>query len=81
MPVTCPDESCILQVRNELSLADLAALYSSVPINDAAKQLGIGLTALKRRCRELGIRRWPYRQARMFVHALYTIQHALYTKC
>jgi hypothetical protein len=52
----------ITQAREELSLAELAALYSCKPINDAAKQLGIGLTALKRRCRELGIKRWPYRQ-------------------
>jgi hypothetical protein len=35
-----------------------------MPINDAARELGTGLTALKRRCRELGIERWPFRQVR-----------------
>ncbi|KAK4778584.1 hypothetical protein SAY86_006112 [Trapa natans] len=32
------------------------------PIADAAKALNIGVTLLKKRCRELGIRRWPHRK-------------------
>ena len=27
----------------------------------AARELGVGLTALKKRCRKLGIKRWPFR--------------------
>jgi DNA-binding MurR/RpiR family transcriptional regulator len=31
-------------------------------LNDAARELGMGVTALKKKCRKLGFRRWPYRQ-------------------
>lgn len=33
-----------------------------MPITQAAKELNVGLTLLKKRCRELGIRRWPHRK-------------------
>ena len=36
--------------------------YFKVSIQTAAKQLGVGLTILKKRCREMGIERWPYRK-------------------
>ncbi|KAI4307096.1 hypothetical protein L6164_030320 [Bauhinia variegata] len=36
--------------------------YFDVPITKAAKQLNVGLTLLKRRCRELNIMRWPHRK-------------------
>nr|XP_027108618.1 protein RKD4-like [Coffea arabica] len=36
--------------------------YFDVPITKAAKELKVGLTVLKKRCRELNIRRWPHRK-------------------
>ncbi|CAN6705867.1 unnamed protein product [Malus baccata var. baccata] len=36
--------------------------YFDVPITQAAKELKVGLTVLKRRCRELNIMRWPHRK-------------------
>lgn len=36
--------------------------YFYMPITQAAKKLNVGLTLLKKRCRELGIRRWPHRK-------------------
>ncbi|KAF2538490.1 hypothetical protein F2Q68_00019105 [Brassica cretica] len=36
--------------------------YFKMPITKAAKELGVGLTLLKRRCRELGFSRWPHRK-------------------
>ncbi|CAM8905960.1 unnamed protein product [Rhodiola kirilowii] len=36
--------------------------YFDVPINVAAKEMNIGLTVLKKRCRELNIMRWPHRK-------------------
>lgn len=36
--------------------------HFGVPINVAAKKMNVGLTLLKRRCRELNIRRWPHRK-------------------
>ncbi|XP_061346635.1 protein RKD2-like [Gastrolobium bilobum] len=36
--------------------------YFYMPITQAARKLNVGLTLLKKRCRELGIRRWPHRK-------------------
>ncbi|VVA91349.1 unnamed protein product [Arabis nemorensis] len=36
--------------------------YFYMPITQATMELNVGLTLLKRRCRELGIRRWPHRK-------------------
>uniref|UniRef100_A0A0D3E2J5 RWP-RK domain-containing protein n=1 Tax=Brassica oleracea var. oleracea TaxID=109376 RepID=A0A0D3E2J5_BRAOL len=36
--------------------------YFKMPITKAAKELGVGLTLLKRRCRELGFSRWPHQK-------------------
>ncbi|XP_027338010.1 protein RKD1-like [Abrus precatorius] len=36
--------------------------YFYMPISQAAKELNVGLTHLKKRCRELGIQRWPHRK-------------------
>lgn len=38
------------------------SLYFNMPITQAAKELNIGLTLLKKRCRELCIQRWPHRK-------------------
>mmetsp|Transcript_10059 Transcript_10059/g.37287 ORF Transcript_10059/g.37287 Transcript_10059/m.37287 type:complete len:106 (+) Transcript_10059:234-551(+) len=43
----------------------LSHLYTSSTIEDAARLLGVGVTALKKRCREVGITRWPHRQVRI----------------
>lgn len=42
-------------------LADLEALFE-LPQPDAARKLGISLTALKQACRKLGVQRWPYQR-------------------
>ncbi|CAL0305424.1 unnamed protein product [Lupinus luteus] len=36
--------------------------HFGVPISEAAKEMNVGLTLLKRRCRELNILRWPHRK-------------------
>ncbi|GFP99396.1 protein rkd1 [Phtheirospermum japonicum] len=36
--------------------------YFYMPITQAARELNVGLTLLKKRCRDLGIRRWPHRK-------------------
>lgn len=36
--------------------------YFYMPITKAAKEMNVGLTVLKKRCRELGIARWPHRK-------------------
>ncbi|KAK9119255.1 hypothetical protein Scep_017348 [Stephania cephalantha] len=46
---------------SELSRTTLSR-YFYMPITQAAKELNVGLTLLKKRCRELGIPRWPHRK-------------------
>ncbi|PPR88903.1 hypothetical protein GOBAR_AA31789 [Gossypium barbadense] len=41
---------------------EIISQYFYMPITKAAKELKVGLTLLKKRCRELGIRRWPHRK-------------------
>ncbi|GFZ03592.1 pentatricopeptide repeat (PPR) superfamily protein [Actinidia rufa] len=41
---------------------EIISQYFYMPITQAAKELNVGLTLLKKRCRELGIRRWPHRK-------------------
>ncbi|XP_010550368.1 PREDICTED: protein RKD1-like [Tarenaya hassleriana] len=41
---------------------EIISRYFYMPITQAARELNIGLTLLKKRCRELGIRRWPHRK-------------------
>ncbi|KAL4566520.1 hypothetical protein LXL04_030636 [Taraxacum kok-saghyz] len=41
---------------------EMISQYFYKPIDQAAKELNIGKTLLKKRCRDLGIRRWPYRK-------------------
>ncbi|XP_062153948.1 protein RKD4 [Alnus glutinosa] len=36
--------------------------HFNVPITKAAKEMNVGLTVLKKRCRELNIMRWPHRK-------------------
>ena len=47
-----------------LTLEDLRPYFCEGTIQQASQKIGVGLTALKRRCRALGIRRWPFRQVR-----------------
>ncbi|KAI3934932.1 hypothetical protein MKW92_044269 [Papaver armeniacum] len=41
---------------------DEISKHFDVPITKAAKRMNVGLTALKKRCRELNINRWPHRK-------------------
>ncbi|XP_060202780.1 protein RKD4 [Lycium barbarum] len=47
--------------------------YFHVPITEAAKELRVGLTVLKKRCRELNIMRWPHRKLK----SLQTLIHSV----
>ncbi|KAM3194112.1 hypothetical protein ACQJBY_070645 [Aegilops geniculata] len=51
------------RVRSERVLTfELVSQYFYMPITQAARELNVGLTVLKKRCRELGIPRWPHRK-------------------
>lgn len=44
-----------------IALSDLAK-YFDLPIVEASRNLKVGLTVLKKKCREFGIPRWPHRK-------------------
>ncbi|XWS42231.1 hypothetical protein CRYUN_Cryun17cG0150300 [Craigia yunnanensis] len=46
---------------SRIALEDLAK-YFDLPIVEASRNLNVGLTVLKRKCREFGIPRWPHRK-------------------
>jgi hypothetical protein len=46
-----------------------------LPIEEAAKSLGIGQTMLKHYCRKFGIPRWPYRKRQSVVQLIASIEN------
>ncbi|KMZ66787.1 Pentatricopeptide repeat [Zostera marina] len=48
--------------------------YFYMPITRAAKELNVGLTLLKKRCRELGIPRWPHRKMKSLQTLINNVQ-------
>ena len=44
---------------------DEVSPYFHLPIEAAARELGVCSSALKRRCRRLGIKRWPFRKVKL----------------
>ncbi|ONM14994.1 NLP transcription factor [Zea mays] len=46
---------------DSITLVDIAQ-YFHLPIRDASKTLKIGVSILKRKCRQYGIPRWPHRK-------------------
>lgn len=48
--------------------------YFYMTITDAAKMMNVGLTVLKKRCRELGISRWPHRKMKSMKSLIHNVQ-------
>lgn len=48
--------------------------YFDVPIVEASKNLKVGLTVLKRKCREFGIPRWPHRKIKSLDNLIHDLQ-------
>ncbi|XP_058096313.1 protein RKD3-like [Magnolia sinica] len=48
--------------------------YFYMPITQAAKEMNVGLTLLKKRCRELGIPRWPHRKMKSLQTLIKNVQ-------
>ncbi|KAG8076364.1 hypothetical protein GUJ93_ZPchr0006g41930 [Zizania palustris] len=68
LPLLCSGEekratSKIMRGDDARSLTfELVSRYFYMPITQAARELNVGLTLLKKRCRQLGIPRWPHRK-------------------
>ncbi|CAO2208376.1 unnamed protein product [Urochloa humidicola] len=48
--------------------------YFYMPITRAAREMNVGLTVLKKRCRELGIARWPHRKMKSLKSLILNVQ-------
>ena len=63
----------ISERMTEITLHDLSQ-YFHMPITQASKELKVGLTVLKKRCREFGIPRWPHRKMKSLESLINNIQ-------
>lgn len=59
----------------ELMSGDLRE-YFKLPLHVAAQRLKVGTSALKRACRRLGIKSWPYRKLRNINKTIESLQNA-----
>ncbi|TVU34074.1 hypothetical protein EJB05_15900, partial [Eragrostis curvula] len=48
--------------------------YFYMPITKAAREMNVGLTVLKKRCRELGVARWPHRKMKSLRSLILNVQ-------
>ncbi|KAJ1283903.1 hypothetical protein BS78_03G163000 [Paspalum vaginatum] len=48
--------------------------YFYMPITRAAREMNVGLTVLKKRCRELGVARWPHRKMKSLKSLIVNVQ-------
>lgn len=63
----------------EITLAELSH-YFNMPITQASKELKVGLTVLKKRCREFGIPRWPHRKMKSLDSLIHNIQVSCFVR-
>lgn len=61
---SCPDTPDVPRGKATKGKTDIQRVsqYFHLPINDAAKELGMCLTVLKKICRKHGLKRWPHRK-------------------
>lgn len=57
-----------------IDFATLRGIYR-LPIEDAAKCLGVSVTVLKRNCRRHGVSRWPYRKIKSLDNMIAAIEN------
>ena len=69
-----------VQGRRQLSKDDIAQTFH-LPIERAARSLGVGLTVLKRQCREFGISRWPFRKMKSLERMLSIVEVSTLAVC
>ncbi|KAK9808846.1 hypothetical protein WJX72_004877 [[Myrmecia] bisecta] len=64
------------RLSSEITQEELSA-YFHLPSEEACKQLGVGLTVLKRQCRRFGIRRWPFRKMKSLERLIENVETGL----
>lgn len=69
-------EQFVEKLPHDFKLADLAR-YFHLPINEAAQQLNICTTLLKKLCRNNGVKRWPHRKLKSLDVLITTLESQL----
>ncbi|BBN06188.1 protein MpRWP1 [Marchantia polymorpha subsp. ruderalis] len=77
-PVKPPKSNAAAQRERtgKLKMSDLAQHFH-LPINAAAKELGICPTVLKKICRRNGMRRWPHRKIKSIERIIATLEQTI----
>ncbi|CAN6484573.1 unnamed protein product [Victoria cruziana] len=57
----------------EITFVELSKHFY-MPITQAAKKMDVGLTVLKKKCREYGIPRWPHRKMKSLRSLIHSVQ-------
>ncbi|KAL1550679.1 protein RKD2-like [Salvia divinorum] len=70
------NEAARRSLRHKSSALQLEEIqkYFDYPITRAAKELNVGLTVLKKRCRELHITRWPHRKIKSLKSLIHNVK-------
>ncbi|KAK3132020.1 hypothetical protein QOZ80_6AG0514720 [Eleusine coracana subsp. coracana] len=63
-----------IEMEEKALTFELVSQYFYMPITQAARELDVGLTLLKKRCRELGIPRWPHRKMKSLQTLINNVQ-------
>jgi hypothetical protein len=58
---------------------ELVSRHFCMPIKQAVQELKVGVTMLKKQCRELGIARWPHRKVKSLNTLIDNIQVSAYS--
>jgi len=66
-------EKRLCREEKKITFEDVSK-YFYMPITKAARELNIGLTLLKKKCRELGIPRWPHRKMKSLQTLIKNVQ-------
>uniref|UniRef100_A0A7N0UIW0 RWP-RK domain-containing protein n=1 Tax=Kalanchoe fedtschenkoi TaxID=63787 RepID=A0A7N0UIW0_KALFE len=69
----CESKRSESKVASRIQLEDLVQ-YFDLPIKEASKRLKVGLTVLKKKCREFGIPRWPHRKIKCLDGLIHTLE-------
>mmetsp|Transcript_3624 Transcript_3624/g.8651 ORF Transcript_3624/g.8651 Transcript_3624/m.8651 type:complete len:218 (+) Transcript_3624:878-1531(+) len=56
---------------------EVVARFFQLPIQQAAEELKVGETWLKQKCREHGIKRWPYRKVKSLERSIEKVQSSI----
>jgi RWP-RK domain len=65
----------LYRMRPVITLSLLRSKYH-LPISRAAKELGMGVTVMKKYCRKFGINRWPFRKLNSMTKLISSVQQS-----